>query len=64
VPRVNFQTRQGRCALWCAALHGFTGIVEDLLQRPDVQVDASETGDGLTPLAASVAMGRATIVKG
>jgi hypothetical protein len=58
VPRVNFQNRQtGTMPLWCAALHVFTGIVKDLLQRPDVQVDVSETEDRLTPLAASVAMG-------
>jgi ankyrin repeat protein len=32
---VNFQNEQGQCALWCAALQGFTKIVKDLLQRPD-----------------------------
>jgi ankyrin repeat protein len=60
---VNFQNERGQCALWCPALQGFTEIVEDLLQRPDIRVDLPERKRGLTPLAAAVAMGRATIVK-
>ncbi|KAF4231145.1 hypothetical protein CNMCM8980_005369 [Aspergillus fumigatiaffinis] len=60
---VNFQNQQGQCALWCAALQGFSEIVEDLLQRRDIQVDLPEKEYGLTPLAAAVAKGRAPIVK-
>jgi ankyrin repeat protein len=60
---VNFQNKQGQCALWCAALQGFTKIVEELLQRPDIQVDLPESQYGLTPLAAAVAKGRAPIVR-
>ncbi|GIJ91861.1 hypothetical protein Asppvi_010836 [Aspergillus pseudoviridinutans] len=60
---VNFQNEQGQCALWWAARQGFTKIVKDLLQCPDIQVDLPETEYGLTPLAAAVEKGRATIVK-
>jgi ankyrin repeat protein len=60
---VNFQNEQGQCALWCAALQGFTGIVEGLLQRPDIRVDLPDREHGLTPLAAAVVKGRAPIVR-
>ncbi|GFG19250.1 ankyrin repeat protein [Aspergillus udagawae] len=60
---VNYQNKQGQCALWCAALQGFTEIVEDLLQRPDIQVDLPEIAYCLTPLAAAVAKGRTPIVQ-
>jgi ankyrin repeat protein len=60
---VNFQNEQGQCALWCAVLQGFTRVMEDLLQRPNIQVDLPKRKCGLTPLAAAVAIGRATIVK-
>jgi ankyrin repeat protein len=60
---VNFQNEQGQCALWCAALQGFTGIVEDLLQRPDIRVDLPDRKRGLTPLAVVVAKGSAPIVR-
>jgi ankyrin repeat protein len=60
---INFQNEQGQCALWCAALQGYTKIIKDLLQCSDIQVDLPEREYGLTPLAAAVAKGRAPIVK-
>jgi ankyrin repeat protein len=60
---VNFQNGKGKCALWCAAAEGYTEIVKDLLQRPDIQVDLPGTEYGVITLTIAVANGHVTIVE-
>ncbi|KAB8067207.1 ankyrin repeat-containing domain protein [Aspergillus leporis] len=58
---LEFQNRQGRCALWYAALRGHTTIVKQLLEHDRIKVDCPDVEHGLTPLAAAVAMGHLDI---
>lgn len=60
---VNFQNKRGQCALWCAAFSGHTQIVEKLLQRDDIQVNAADHEHHVTPLGVSVVKGHERIMQ-
>jgi serine/threonine-protein phosphatase 6 regulatory ankyrin repeat subunit B len=60
---VNFQNERGQCALWWAAYRGYTDIVEQLLQRDDIQVDNPDRENHLTPLGVATVKGHDQVVQ-